>query len=447
MNSFVKEVIKISWPIIIGQIGMVLTGFFDSLMVARLGYEELAAVGISNSIFFLLAIFPMGVTIAFSTIIGILHGNKKTSLYHFFVKDSFISTIILSILISVIISIIVKNFEWINQPEDVTQISKPYFTLLNWSLMPMLIFFFAKNISDGFGYTKGGMFVTISALCLNIFLNWVLIYGKLGFTAYGVNGAGYATIISRVYMATSMFIILFNSRDTPLQFSNFISSLKISNRIKFFKKIIRLGFPSGLQYFFEVAAFAAAAVMAGWLGGKELAAHQLAITIASFTYMFAGGIAAGGSICVAKAYGNKNLIHVKKYGKASWQIGFIVMGFFAIIFLFFNNFLAQLFTDKTEIIQMGAHLLIIAAFFQLSDGIQAISVALLRGITDVKLPSFFIFLAYWIIAIPSGYILSKLSHYNYLWTGLNGIWIALSIGLTISAIGLSYRFYYLLRKT
>ena len=202
-----------------------------------------------------------------------------------------------------------------------------------------------------------------------------------------------------------------------------------------------------MQYFFEVAAFAAAAVMAGWLGGKELAAHQLAITIASFTYMFAGGIASGGSICVAKAYGNKNLIHVKKYGKASWQIGFIVMGFFAIIFLFFNNFLAQLFTDKTEIIQMGAHLLIIAAFFQLSDGIQAISVGLLRGITDVKLPSFFIFISYWIIAIPLGYILSKLPYYNHWWTGLNGIWIALSIGLTISAIGLSYRFYYLLRKT
>ena len=160
MNSFVKEVIKISWPIIIGQIGMVLTGFFDSLMVAKLGHEELAAVGISNSIFFLLAIFPMGVTMAFSAITGILQGNKKTSLYHYFVKDSFISTIILSGLISIVICIITKNFEWINQPENVTQISKPYFTLLNWSLMPMLIFFFAKNISTlaGFGDDFFGRF-------------------------------------------------------------------------------------------------------------------------------------------------------------------------------------------------------------------------------------------------------------------------------------------------
>lgn len=447
MNSFVKEVIKISWPIIIGQIGMVLTGFFDSLMVAKIGHEELAAVGISNSIFFLLAIFPMGVTMAFSTITGILQGNKKISLYHYFVKDSFTTTIILSGLISIVIYIITKSFEWINQPENVTQISKPYFTLLNWSLMPMLIFFFAKNISDGFSYTKGGMFVTISALFLNIFLNWVLIYGKLGFTAYGVNGAGYATIVSRVYMAISMLILLFNSSGTPLKFSTFISSLGNSHRIKFYKKIIRLGFPSGLQYFFEVAAFAGAAVMAGWLGARELAAHQLAITIASFTYMFAGGIAAGGSICVAKAYGNKKFNHVKKYGKASWQIGFIVMSFFAIIFLFFNHSLAQLFSDKEDIIQMGAQLLIIAAIFQLSDGIQAISVALLRGITDVKLPSFFIFMAYWVIAIPMGFILSKSSEYDYWLTGLNGIWIALSLGLTISAIGLSYRFYFLLRKS
>ena len=202
-----------------------------------------------------------------------------------------------------------------------------------------------------------------------------------------------------------------------------------------------------MQYFFEVAAFAGAAVMAGWLGARELAAHQLAITIASFTYMFAGGIAAGGSISVAKAYGNKNFNHVKKYGKASWQIGFIVMSFFAIIFLFFNHSLAQLFSDKEDIIQMGAQLLIIAAIFQLSDGIQAISVALLRGITDVKLPSFFIFMAYWIIAIPMGFILSKSSEYDYWLTGLNGIWIALSIGLTISAVGLSYRFYFLLRRS
>ena len=279
MNSFAKEVIKISWPIIIGQIGMVLTGFFDSLMVAKIGHEELAAVGISNSIFFLLAIFPMGVTMAFSAITGILQGNKKTSLYHYFVKDSLISTIILSGLISLVICIITKKFEWINQPENVTQISKPYFTLLNWSLMPMLIFFFAKNISDGFSYTKGGMFVTISALCMNIFLNWVLIYGKLGFTAYGVNGAGYATIISRVYMAISMFIILFRSSNTPLKFSMFISSLSNSSRIKFYRKIIRLGFPSGLQYFFEVAAFAGAAVMAGWLGAKELASLRISIKI------------------------------------------------------------------------------------------------------------------------------------------------------------------------
>jgi MATE family multidrug resistance protein len=416
-------------------------------MVAKLGHEELAAVGISNSIFFLLAIFPMGVTMAFSAITGMLHGNKKTSLYHYFVKDSFISTIILSVFISVIISLIIRNFEWINQPENVTQISKPYFTLLNWSLMPMLIFLFAKNVSDGFSYTKGGMFVTISALCLNIFLNWVLIYGNLGFNAYGVNGAGYATIISRVYMGISMFIILFRSSNTPLQFSEFITSLSRSSRINFFRKIIRLGFPSGLQYFFEVAAFAGAAVMAGWLGAKELAAHQLAITIASFTYMFAGGIAAGGSICVAKSFGNKNLNHVKKYGEASWQIGFIVMSFFAIIFLLFNHSLAQLFSDKEEIIKMGAHLLVIAAIFQLSDGIQAISVALLRGITDVKLPSFFIFIAYWIIAIPLGYVLSKSTQYDHWSAGLNGIWIALSVGLTISAAVLSYRFYYLLRRS
>lgn len=424
---------------------MVFTGFFDTLMVGQLGTEELAAAGVSNSIFFFIGVFPMGVTMAFATVVSILQGKNKTSSYHLLARDSFILTLFLAIVCSLFIYGFILHFDIFDQTVEVAKLAKPYLTLLMWSLCPMLIFFFAKNICDGFSYTLGGMIITISGLIINVFLNWVLIYGKLGFDAYGLNGAGYATIISRIYLALGMVFLMLKSSQIPVNVNSFFSSFLKKSRITFYKQIISIGFPTGLQFFFEVAAFAGAAIMAGWLGSKELAAHNLAITLASLTYMFAGGIAAGSSITVAKAYGNNNPENVKQYGTNGLKLGLFVMIIFATVFLCFDEKLASLFSEDKEVITMGAQLLVLAAFFQLSDGIQAVSVGILRGISDVKKPSLLIFIAYWIIAMPIGYWLSGSSTLFPFTQGVNGIWIGLSIGLTISASALCYRFYYLLR--
>ncbi len=445
MNKHLSEIIKISWPIIVGQLGMVLTGFFDTLMVGKLGYEPLAAAGICNSVFFFVAVFPIGVTMAYATIVSILQGKNKTSSYRLLARDSFIVTIGLSVLASTFIYLFIANFHILGQTNAVEYLAIPYLTLLMWSLLPMMTFFFAKNICDGFSYTIGGMVITLIALILNVFLNWVLIYGNLGFPAYGLNGAGYATIISRIFLAASMMLVLFGSQQIPISWSKFIRSFWESRRIAFYKRIFAIGFPSGLQYFFEVAAFAGAAVMAGWLGTQELASHNLAITIASVTYMFASGISAGSSICVARAYGNQNKINIKAYGLTGLKLGFGVAVIFALIFFTFNELLAKLFTTDPAVIKMGSELLIIAAIFQLSDGIQAIGVGILRGVEDVKIPSLLIFIAYWVIAMPLGYVMSHFGPPKSLYFGVNGIWIGLSIGLTISAVFLFYRFNSLLR--
>lgn len=447
VNKHLSEIIKISWPIIVGQLGMVLTGFFDTLMVGKLGYEPLAAAGICNSVFFFVAVFPIGVAMAYATIVSILQGKNKTSSYRLLARDSFIITIGLAIAASAVLYYFVTHFYIFNQTETVKLLATPYMTLLMWSLLPMMIFFFAKNLSDGFSYTIGGMVITLIALVLNVFLNWILIYGNLGFPAYGLNGAGYATIISRIFLAASMMIVLFGSIRIPISWSQFVRSFWEPRRISFYKRIFAIGFPSGLQYFFEVAAFAGAAVMAGWIGTQELAAHNLAITIASVTYMFAGGISAGSSICVARAYGNQNKKNVEAYGLTGLKLGFGVAAIFALVFFTFNESLAKLFTTEPAVIKMGSELLIIAAIFQLSDGIQAIGVGILRGIEDVKIPSLLIFVAYWIIAMPLGYTMSNFGPPTSLYAGVNGIWIGLSIGLTISAAFLSYRFYRLLRTS
>ncbi len=425
---------------------MVLTGFFDSLMVAKLGHVELAASGICNSIFFLISIFPMGVTIAYATIISLLLGRNKIKTTHLLVRDSFYVTLFLCLITTLVVYWSIYGFGTFDQTKEVEVLSKPYLTLLMWSLAPMLLFFYSKNICDGYGYTRGGMVITVLALLLNIFLNWVFIYGNLGFSAYGLNGAGYATIISRIFLAAAMFTVLFKSKHTPISFAEWKHSFTNYKQFRFFKQIFKLGFPTGLQYFFEIAAFAVAAMMAGWIGSKELAAHQLAITLASVTYMFAGGISAGSSICVAKATGNKNKQDALMYGKAGHLLGIGVMGVFAIVFLLFNTPLAQLFSEDTDVVQLGASLLVLAAIFQLGDGLQAISVGLLRGIEDVNIPSLVTFIAYWLVAIPLGYFLLHNNTLPPILIGVKGIWIGLAFGLTLSAILLTYRFYYLLRS-
>jgi len=424
---------------------MILTGFFDTLMVGKLGTAELASAGVSNSIFFFIAIFPLGVTMAYATIISILQGKNKTTSYSLLARDSFLITMLLAIIGSICIYFIIDFFYLFQQTDEVTLLSKPYLKLLMWSLSPMLVFFFAKNVTDGFSYTLGGMTITLTALGINVFLNWVLIFGHFGFDAYGLNGAGYATIISRIFLAVAMVLTMLFSSKVPIDFGSFLRSFSASYRITFFKRIIILGFPTGLQYFFEIAAFAAAAIMAGWLGAKELAAHNLAITLASLTYMFASGVSAGASICVAKAHGNSNNRDVIEYGKKGHYIGFITMILFALIFLLFNKNLAALFSEDPEVIYIGSQLLILAAIFQLGDGIQAVSVGLLRGISDVNIPGILVFVAYWIFAMPAGYFLANYNIGTPYIQGVNGIWVGLSIGLTISAVVLTYRFYYLLR--
>lgn len=446
LSNYIKTILQLSWPIIIGQLGMVLTGFFDNIMVAKLGHEELAAAGISNSIFFLISIFPMGVTMAYATIISLLLGKNKIQSTHLLVRDSFYITLLLSIFTTAIIYLSIVYFPIFDQTPVVEALAKPYLKLLMWSLAPMLLFFYSKNLCDGYGYTTGGMIITTIALLLNIFLNWVFIYGKLGVPAYGLNGAGYATILSRMFLAITMFIVLLQSSKTPITYSSWKHTFLNYRQFRFFRQIFVLGFPTGLQYFFEIAAFAVAAMMAGWVGSKELASHQLAITLASLTYMIGSGISAGSSICVAKATGNKNRENALKYGKAGHILGIVSMGLFAFVFLVFNVPLARMFSDDIEVIKLGASLLVFAAIFQLGDGLQAISVGLLRGIEDVNVPSFVTFIAYWLIAIPLGYYLLNSESAPYLIRGVRGIWVGLALGLTTSAIVLTYRFYYLLRS-
>ncbi|MFY8110239.1 MAG: MATE family efflux transporter, partial [Bacteroidia bacterium] len=279
--------------------------------------------------------------------------------------------------------------------------------------------------------TKPSAVITMIALLLNVFLNWVLIYGKFGMPELGLFGAGIATSFSRLVMAVMMYLyVRFNQ-----MYQHFHHLKQHDHDIIWLKKIFQIGLPSGFQYFFEVGAFAFAAIMIGWIGEYELAAHQVAINIASVTYMIATGLSAGGSIAVGDALGRRNRQDIIRSGYAAVILATAFMGVCAIVFSLFNQWIVALYINDLRVAEMATGLLIIAAFFQLSDGIQCVGLGILRGIGDTKIPTVITIIAYWVIGIPIGYYLGFK-------TGLSlyGIWISLSIGLSFSAVLLSFRF-------
>jgi MATE family multidrug resistance protein len=288
-----------------------------------------------------------------------------------------------------------------------------------------------KQYSDGLSFTKPSAIITILALLLNIFLNWVLIYGHFGLPRLELLGAGIATCISRLAMAVSMYIYV---KKVHL-YKSFLHLKQHEHDRKYLFQIFKIGLPSGFQYFFEVGAFAFAAIMIGWISEYAMAAHQVAINVASVTYMIATGISAGGSIAVGDALGRKNKKDLNEAGRAALIMGTIFMGFCALLMAAFAPYIIALYTTDPLVSGMAVNLLYIAALFQLSDGIQCVGLGVLRGIGDTKIPTIITIVAYWVIGIPIGYYLG----FHFGWS-LYGVWFALLIGLSFSAILLSTRF-------
>jgi MATE family multidrug resistance protein len=430
-KPYFTQILRLSYPIIIGQIGIVLMGVADVVMIGNINATNLAAAGLANSVYFLVSIIGIGTLSAVSAIVakakGAGHSNETAILF----GQSIWASLALSVFVSSVLLVLTFNLEWFGQSEEVTLLTKSYLHILNAGTVFMLLFTGIKQFSDGLSITKPSAVITIAGLLLNVFLNWVLIYGKFGFPRLELDGAGYATSFTRLIMALAMFVYIIKG-------SIYKQWLKVKDNnggLFFFKEIFRIGLPSGMQYFFEVGAFASAAIMIGWFGKEQLAAHQIAINLASVTYMVATGLSTGGSIAVGDAWGRKNKIDLMMSGKAALIMSILYMGGTAVLFSIFNTFFVGLYIDDVLVGGMAANLLLIAALFQLSDGVQCVSLGILRGINDTKIPTVFTVIAYWVIGIPIGWVLAK-----YFNLGLYGIWFGLSLGLTFSAVLLSIRF-------
>lgn len=430
-----REIIRLALPITLGQLGMVLMGFTDILMLGRYDTVSMSSAGVGNAVFFLFSLIGMGTLFAISTIVAIADGEGKPEQAIPVFLSSFKVSAGLSLVLMNVNHMLVMHFEIFRQTEDLTSFGSEYLRIVNYSVPALLFFNNGKMLMDGLGFTKVSMVVTLIGLLLNIPLNYILIFGKMGFSDMGLEGAAWASVISRTVMAILMLAAAW-----------YHPKIKALKKVPHEKKpyalsILRIGLPVGFTFFFEIAAFSFALIMAGMISGFHSGAHQIAINLASVTYMFVTGISAAGSILVGNFYGAADLAGVRRSGLATIGLTLLIELFFSIIFLVFSNELPRWYTDDPILLQMTPPLIILAAFFQMSDGLQASAAGVLRGIKDTKATGIIAFVSYWVLMMPGAYYLCFEAG-----LGLRGIWMAFVAGLSLAAILLLYRFFHLTGK-
>ena len=399
-------------------------------MVGALGAEPLAAVSLANSLVSLGLMFGIGVSIAITPLVAAADGGDTTYNQSQIFRHGLVINTVAGLALAGILTGSAYALPWFEQPPGVVALSIPYLIIIALSLVPFMLFQSFRQYAEGLSFTRTAMIITLSANLLNVLLNYLLIYGYAGFPTMGLNGAGLATLVSRIVMAGVMTVYVVRShwfRWTPVRVRSLQKALV--------SRMLKIGVPTGFQYIFEVGTFSFASIMMGWLGTQALAAHQIALNLAAVSYMVATGLAAAATVRIGNQLGRRDMPNLRRVGWSTLLMSTVLMSVSAGVFLTFKNVLPTLYVDEISVVEIAASLLVIAAFFQLSDGIQAVGLGILRGMADVKVPTLITLVAYWGIGLPIAYVLA----FPVGW-GPQGIWVGLLISLTVAAVLLVRRF-------
>lgn len=436
-RNYTKQTVKLALPVMLTQLGQVSVQLFDNIIVGNLlGANALAAVSLGNALFFSVFVFGLGISFAIPPLVSEAHSQNKHDRINSVFRHGFVLNMAVGLLLMILLLAFRPLLYHLDQPKEIIPDTEIYLTIMAFSILPFMTFQTLREVSEGLGYTIGVTKATIFANVINIALNYVFIKGMFGFPPMGVKGSAIATLIARIFMLAFLYFVMVNHQTTKRYVKDF--SLKIGLFTKrMFTKMLKLGLPTALQMFFEVTAFAGAAFICGMISAKDIASHQIALSMASFTFNLCIGFSVASTVMIGRKLGQRDFVELRKVGVNNIKIAFIFMVVCGTFFILARNILPTFFTKKedVEVIQLASKLLIIASLFQLSDGIQVTALGILRGIQDVKIPSYLTFFAYWIITIPLGFYLCVT-----LKMGAFGMWIALGLGLTISAVLLVYRF-------
>lgn len=381
----------------LGQLGHVLVGLADNLMVGRLGAAPLAAVSLGNSLVFIALSLGIGFSFAITPLIAEADGSGDIEKGRSYFHHGIILCGINGILLFLLLLLAKPLLYYLDQPPEVVEYAMPYLEIVAFSMLPLMIFQAYKQFADGLSQTKYSMYATILANVVNVLFNYLLIYGIWVFPELGLEGAAIGTLISRFFMLWFVWEILRRkSKFKPY----FVWSKKELFNIDIFKKILNLGLPTALQMLFEVAIFTATVFLAGLLGTNQQAANQIALNLASMTFMIAVGLGVTATIRVGNQKGLHHYKELRRIAMSVFLLVFIIEAVFAVGFILLKDWLPTFYIDNAEVVLLSSQLLIVAALFQLSDGMQVVILGALRGLQDVKVPTAICFVAYWMIGFP-----------------------------------------------
>ncbi|MDG2387163.1 MAG: MATE family efflux transporter [Flavobacteriaceae bacterium] len=449
-NRYTKEFrhnLSLAYPVIIGLLGHSFVQLVDNIMVGQLGTAELAAVSLGNSFFFVAMSLGIGFSTAITPLIAETDGaNDVTSGRKVFIHGLILCAF-LGLLLSSAVLVSKPLLYKMGQPEEVVELAYPYLEWIGISLIPLIFFQGFKQFSEGLSHTRPAMYATLLANVINVILNYFLIFGFWIFPKMGVEGAAVGSLFARCAMLVFMVLyVRFSSK-----FVAYVRQISFQKpKWELFRKIFKLGFPSALQMFFEVLFFTVAIWLSGFLGKNPQAANQIALNLSSITFMFAMGLGVTAMIRVGNQKGRKDIVRLREVAHSIFFLIFIFDVIFCLSFMILNNILPWIyldgsnpleFTNVNEVVEIASNLLIVSAFFQISDGIQAVVLGALRGLQDVNIPAWITFFSYGIFGIPISYYLGIQTD-----LGATGIWIGLLSGLTASALLLFIRFRYLTNK-
>ena len=426
--------LNLAIPVVISQLGHTLVHTADSVIIGHfVGTTALAAVSLVNSIFTIVLVIGIGLSYGLTPLIAQRNGKKQFDECGKLLANSLLINTISGFLLYILVYYgSVAVIDNLNQSDEVVRLAKPYLNLLGFSIIPLMVFMTFKQFAEGLGFTKQAMVISIWGNVLNVCLGIIFVKGFFGIEPMGIRSVGWSTLIDRCIMAVIMAIYVIRSKNFQKYLESFLlKSLDLYRSTR----ILKIGAPVAMQYTFEISAFSGAAILIGTIGVAEQAAHQVAINLASMTYMMASGISAAATIKTGNSFGQRDFIGLRLSAISSYHIILAFMTLTAIIFIGLNQYLPWIYTSDKVVILAASQLLIIAGFFQLFDGTQVIGLGILRGLGDVNIPTFITFIAYWIVGLPIGYLLGITFG-----MGANGIWYGLTLGLLVSSVLMFIRF-------
>jgi MATE family multidrug resistance protein len=430
---------KLAYPVMVGQLGQILVSVADSIMVGKfLGTIPLAAISLAVSILIIPMVFAIGVAFGLTPLVAGADGKEDPAEAVKYFKNGLVLNSVLGFLVYGVLAVFAQFAHLLGQDERVVSEAMPYLHIVGFSIVPMMAFFAFKQFAEGLSDTKAGMRVSLVANLLNILLNYPLITGWGPFPELGLAGAAVSTLGTRFLMVAGMAIYIRKHKKFESYWKYWRSTAITWRSIR---DILAIGVPSGLQLVFEAGAFAMSGVIVGMIGPVQQAAHQIALNIASVSYMMVSGLGAAATIRVGNQLGRRDIPMLRLASQSLFHMTLAMMFVTMLLLIALRNVLPEFYSTDPEVLQYTAVLMIAAGIFQLPDGLQATTLGALRGVQDVNIPTIIAFIAYWVIAVPTCYYLGVTRGIGPL-----GVWIGLTVGLLLASVALYWRFQHKVRR-